>query len=89
MKIEDFKNKCKDKTLRKSILENNLIERYNKLKEEQKEYGESYIPIYDYDYKHSYVCPNCKNKLNKYSVPDNGLNTSFIYRCECGYEFAI
>jgi len=31
-------------------------------------------------------CPKCGNRLNIYSLPQSLI---FLYKCKCGYEYAI
>lgn len=90
MLIKEFKEKCKEEYRIHSIQRDILVDKYNKLKKEQEEFGNKYHPVITFHFfKNATLnCPNCKKELNKHKLTNNEHNMNSIYDCPCGYEYA-
>ena len=81
--IEQFKELCKDSF-------RVLIDKWDKLSEEQKLLGNKYCPQTGSFWRgFPDVCPNCKTELQKKGFfSNNGTRYHFKTCSACGYEYA-
>ena len=84
MSLEEFKRQCKDKYER--LLNNK--EKWNNLYEKQKVLGGYYYPNQLLKHLYRFSCPSCGKRLEKVYICHNEGYGLYIYKCECGYEFA-